>query len=330
MARFVAEPRCCCAAAAPDTENWNGDARGARLGNDSLRRGTLRTVWRTDLGLDAVRALRADAHRSPPSSCPSPALSRSTPDGKADGGATQYGSPASTPGGRPGATRSPRRLSICAAVRRSGCTSGPATTARPLRRSSTASSSSRATPGDVERRGHDHRDGPNWYPMRVELPQAAGRPGARVRFISEHFTWCSTPSASRRTPARRSTSLRRARRRSLRKPGAEQSGRHLLGPPRPALPASRSTASRVSGCTRPRPRADQRICLDLTLGGGARRVVNGAYIIVVDVDGHRYRPGSSSRGRHRERRWSGRRPGRSLPRARDARRQGRACFSTAC
>ena len=28
---------------------------------------------------------------------------------------------------------------------------------------------------------------------------------------------------------------------------------------------------------------------DLTFGGGARRVVNGAYIIVVDVDGHRYR-----------------------------------------
>src|SRR6266436_6134980 len=28
---------------------------------------------------------------------------------------------------------------------------------------------------------------------------------------------------------------------------------------------------------------------DLTIGGGARHVVNGAYIIVVDVDGHRYR-----------------------------------------
>ena len=28
---------------------------------------------------------------------------------------------------------------------------------------------------------------------------------------------------------------------------------------------------------------------DLTFRGGSRRVVNGAYIIVVDVDGHRYR-----------------------------------------
>ena len=28
---------------------------------------------------------------------------------------------------------------------------------------------------------------------------------------------------------------------------------------------------------------------DLTLAGGTRRVVNGAYIVVVDVDGQRYR-----------------------------------------
>jgi hypothetical protein len=28
---------------------------------------------------------------------------------------------------------------------------------------------------------------------------------------------------------------------------------------------------------------------DLTMGGGARRVANGAYIVVVDVDGRRYR-----------------------------------------
>jgi hypothetical protein len=28
---------------------------------------------------------------------------------------------------------------------------------------------------------------------------------------------------------------------------------------------------------------------DLTLGGGTRRVVNGAYIVVVEVDGRRYR-----------------------------------------
>jgi len=32
--------------------------------------------------------------------------------------------------------------------------------------------------------------GRNWYPQRVELPLAAGRRGARVRFISEHdFQW---------------------------------------------------------------------------------------------------------------------------------------------
>ena len=37
------------------------------------------------------------------------------------------------------------------------------------------------------------------------------------------------------------------------------------------------------------PAAANEYVWDLTLGGGARRVVNGAYIIVVEVDGHRYR-----------------------------------------
>jgi len=37
------------------------------------------------------------------------------------------------------------------------------------------------------------------------------------------------------------------------------------------------------------PAATNEYVWDLTLGGGARRVVNGAYIIVVEVDGHRYR-----------------------------------------
>src|SRR3989442_5087493 len=32
-------------------------------------------------------------------------------------------------------------------------------------------------------------DGPSWYPMRVDLPQAQGRRGARVRFIAQNFTW---------------------------------------------------------------------------------------------------------------------------------------------
>jgi hypothetical protein len=34
---------------------------------------------------------------------------------------------------------------------------------------------------------------------------------------------------------------------------------------------------------------DSEYVWDLRLGGGARRVVNGAYIIVVDAGGHRYR-----------------------------------------
>jgi len=37
------------------------------------------------------------------------------------------------------------------------------------------------------------------------------------------------------------------------------------------------------------PAATNEYVWDLTNGGGARRVVNGVYIIVVEVDGHRYR-----------------------------------------
>jgi hypothetical protein len=37
------------------------------------------------------------------------------------------------------------------------------------------------------------------------------------------------------------------------------------------------------------PAATNEYVWDLTIGGGTRRVVNGAYIMVVDVDGHRYR-----------------------------------------
>src|SRR5205814_2565464 len=32
-------------------------------------------------------------------------------------------------------------------------------------------------------------DGPSWYPLRVDLLQAAGHRGARVRFIAEQFSW---------------------------------------------------------------------------------------------------------------------------------------------
>jgi len=133
-------------------------------------------------------------------------------------------------------------------------------------------------------------DGRTGYPMRVEL-RSGGRPGARVRFISEHFYLVARRRRLRgRTPAPRSTSLRGARRRSLRKTGAEQSGRQSPGPPRPALPASRSTAStgeRLYATTVPAPTNEYVWTSHWVEELGAWS--NGAYIIVVDVDGHRYR-----------------------------------------
>jgi len=47
------------------------------------------------------------------------------------------------------------------------------------------------------------------------------------------------------------------------------------------------TGDRLFTTTVPAP--NNEYVWDLTRGGGARRVVNGAYIVVVDVDGHRYR-----------------------------------------
>ncbi len=47
------------------------------------------------------------------------------------------------------------------------------------------------------------------------------------------------------------------------------------------------TGERLHQATVPAPTNEY--VWDLTLGGGTRRVVNGAYIVVVEVDGRRYR-----------------------------------------
>lgn len=47
------------------------------------------------------------------------------------------------------------------------------------------------------------------------------------------------------------------------------------------------TGERLHQATVPAPTSEY--VWDLTLGGGTRRVVNGAYIVVVEVDGRRYR-----------------------------------------
>ncbi len=133
-------------------------------------------------------------------------------------------------------------------------------------------------------------DGPNWYPLRVELPQAGGRPGARMRFISEQFTWWIDAVGIATDASSAFEQLAAA-------PGADvsenpvRSDQVVISWPTATGNASVSifgfTGDRLFTTTVPAP--NNEYVWDLTLGGGARRVVNGAYIIVVAVDGHRYR-----------------------------------------
>lgn len=258
---------------------------------DSLRRGTLRTVWRTDLRLDAVRALRADGT---PIAAEFLSLAGAEPlDAGWKGGWW--------------------RDTIRIAGKYSWGTSGSDTLTSPVvdlrGRTSlwlhlwTRHYGSTFTPqqhGIIQFSGDSGAtwsdvamiigDGPNWYPMRVELPQAAGRPGARVRFISEHFTWWLDAVGFATDASSAFDQLAAG-------PGAEvsenpvRSNQVVISWPAATGTASVSiysfTGERLYATTVPAPTNEY--VWDLTLGGGARRVVNGAYIIVVDVDGHRYR-----------------------------------------
>ena len=258
---------------------------------DSLRRGTLRTVWRTDLGLDAVRALRADGT---PIAAEFLSLAGAEP---------------LDAGWKGGWWRDTVRI----AGKYSWGTSGSDTLTSPVvdlrGRTSlwlhlwTRHYGSTFTPqqhGIIQFSGDSGAtwsdvaviigDGPNWYPMRVELPQAAGRPGARVRFISEHFTWWLDAVGFATDASSAFDQLAAG-------PGAEvsenpvRSNQVVISWPAATGTASVSiysfTGERLYATTVPAPTNEY--VWDLTLGGGARRVVNGAYIIVVDVDGHRYR-----------------------------------------
>lgn len=135
-------------------------------------------------------------------------------------------------------------------------------------------------------------DGPTWYPVRVDLPLAGGRRGARVRFISErNFPWAldAVGFATDATPAFLVLAAL---------PGAEVSENPVRSdqvviswPPPTGVGAARVAIYGFSGerlheATVAAPTNEY--VWDLTLGG-VRRVVNGAYIVVVEVDGRRYR-----------------------------------------
>ena len=258
---------------------------------DSLRRGTLRTVWRTDLHLDAVRALRADGT---PIAAELLSLAGAEPlDAGWRGGwshdtvhvAGQYSwgtagtdtltSPVVDLRGR-------TAVWLHLWTRHYGSTFTPA-----QRGIIQFSADSGVTWSDV---AMIVGDGPSWYPMRVDLPQAQGRRGARVRFIAQNFTWWVDAVGFATDASTAFDQLAAAA-------GAEVSENPVrsnqvviswpVGTGDARLSVFSFIGERLYQTTVAAPTNEY--VWDLTIGGGARRVVNGAYIIVVDVDGHRYR-----------------------------------------
>jgi hypothetical protein len=263
-------------------------ARGSQT--DSLRRGTLRTVWRTDLRLDAVRALRADGT---PITAELLSLAGAEPlDGGWKGGWWQdtvhlAGKYSWGISGTDTLTSPVVDLWGRTAVWLQLWTRHYGSTFTPTQRGIIQfSADSGATWSDV---ALIIGDGPTWYPMRVDLPQAQGRRGARVRFIAQNFTWWvdavgfATDASSAFAPLAAAA-------------GAEvsenpvRSDQVVISWPPASGNARLSVFSflgeRLYQTTVPAPTNEY--VWDLTIGG-ARRVVNGAYIIVVDIDGHRYR-----------------------------------------
>jgi hypothetical protein len=258
---------------------------------DSLRRGTLRTVWRTDLRPDAVRALRADG------------------TGVTAELLTLAGAEPLDAGWRGGWWRDTVRLAgqySWAASRNDTLTSpvvdlGGRTevwlnlwtrhygsTFTPQQRGVIQfSPDSGATWNDV---AVIIGDGPNWYPMRVDLPDAAGSRGARVRFISHQFTWWLDAVGFATDASVAFVQLAAAG-------GAEvsenpvHSDQVVISWPASSENARVSvftfTGEQIHAATVDAP--SNEYVWNLTLGGGTRRLVNGAYIVVVEVNGQRYR-----------------------------------------
>ena len=260
---------------------------------DSLRRGVMRTEWRTDLHLDAVRAVRAEG-----TTVSAELVSLGGAETLDKGWRGWWRDSVSAPGAG--------KYSWYAAGGFDTLTSPPID----LRGRTavwlqfwTKHNGSTFTPeqnGVIQFSGDSGRtwsnvalivgDGPSWYPMRVDLPLAGGRRGAQVRFISQQFTWWldAVGFASDATAAFAQLATAAGAEVSENPVRSDQvviSWPTSVGSARIAV--FTFTGERLYEATVAAPTNEY--VWDLTVDGGTRRVVNGGYIIVVEVDGNRYR-----------------------------------------
>ncbi len=127
-------------------------------------------------------------------------------------------------------------------------------------------------------------DGPAWYPIRVDLPQLAGARAARVRFVSAGFAWWidavgfasdSTGLFSAQPPvARLEVSENPVR-------GAQVVFSWPVGNGSPRVGVYSFTGERLLSTTL--APGSTEYAWDLT--AGSRRVSNGAYLVVLELDG---------------------------------------------
>jgi zinc carboxypeptidase len=125
---------------------------------------------------------------------------------------------------------------------------------------------------------------PAWYPVRVDLPAAAGAPGARVRFVSAGMPWW-VDAAGFATDSTGVFQLLEAAGGADVSENPVRSDQVVIYWPAGANPARVGiytfTGQRLLAATVAPP--NNEFVWDLTAGG--RRMPNGAYLVVVEVDG---------------------------------------------
>jgi hypothetical protein len=265
----------------------SGAIAARSLSADSLARGRVRITWRSDLSSGAIRAVRADG--------PGLEAELITLAGAEDLDAAWTGWPRTsdalagswawaTPGNDtlvspPIDLRGRSRVWLQFWTKHAGSTFTPENHGTVQ-----FSADSGATWADVALL---EGDGGSWYPVRVDLPQAAGAHGARLRFAATGFPWWLDAVGV----ASDSTGLFE----SVAAAGSAQVSENPVKSDLVVItwPAGgRAQVGIYSFAGTPLVRAVvpgglSEYDWDLTVGG--RHVANGAYLVVVQVDGKTYR-----------------------------------------